>query len=137
MAKIYKTTDKISYKIGEGLEIKVSPLSVEDKLNITEFMFKGQSGDLKAMMEGSLYCLRASVKEVCGLENADGSPYQLQFDEGNNKLTRECAEDLLNIEQSNALIGLCSSFVGGIPNKLPDGVIINLPKNKTKEAKQK
>jgi hypothetical protein len=128
MAKIYRITDKISYKIGD-IEIKVSPLSVENKLAITEFMFQGQKGDLKSMMTGSVYSLRCSIKEITGLTDANDEPYVLEFENG--MLTESCAQDLLNIEQSNSLIGLCSSFVGGIPNKLPDGVVLNIPKKKT------
>lgn len=132
MAKIYRTTDKISYNIGE-LEIKVSPFSVEDKIELTRFMMEGQKGDLKSIMEGSVYAIQACVKEVHGLENADGSPYALEFENG--KLSKSCAEDLLNLEQSNQIIGLCSSFIAGIPTKLPEGVSVSSPKKIAKEKK--
>ena len=131
MSKIFRTTDKISYKVGE-LEIKVSPFSVEDKIVLTEYMTKGQNNDLRSIMEGSIYALRCSIKEISGLEDAEGNPYVLQFD--GNRLTPECAEDLLNIEQSNQLIALCSSFVAGIPNRLPEGVTMSIPKKKTKDS---
>lgn len=126
MAKIYRVTDKISYKVGE-LEIKLSPLSVADKLDITNLMFKAQEGDTKAMMDGSIYSLQCTIKAISGLTDSDGNEYKLQFENG--KLSRECVEDLLNIEQSNTLIALCSSFVGGIPNKLPHGVELSGPKS--------
>lgn len=121
MAKIYRLTDKIEYKIGE-IKIKISPLSVNDKNILTDLMFKGQAKqDIKALMEGSLYAIQCGVKEVKGLEDSEGNEYQLQFDtEG--KLTKECAEELLNIEQSSQLIGLCSSFINGVPSKLPEGI---------------
>lgn len=133
MARIYRLTDRLTYKVGE-LEIKVSPLSVEDKIAITEFMYKGQSGNLSSMMNGSIHALKCSIKEITGLTDVDGNEYKLEFENG--KLTQSCAEDLLNIEQSSSLIALCSSFIGGIPSTLPEGVTVISPK-KTAKAAQK
>lgn len=132
--KIYKLTDKIEYKLGE-ITIKISPLSVNDKNALTDLMFKGQSEkDVKALMEGSLFALQCAIKEVKGLEDSEGNDYVLEFDE-NGKLTRECAENLLNIEQSNKLIALCSSFISGVPNALPEGVSL-VNKNPNKKAQK-
>lgn len=129
--RIYKTTDKIEYKLGE-LSIKISPLSVDDKNNLTELMFKGQQkADVKLLMEGSLYALQCAIKEIKGLEDGEGNPFELSFDDS-GKLTKECASDLLNLEQSSNLIGLCSSFINGVPTKLPEGITLvesKKPKN--------
>lgn len=129
MARIYKTTDRIQYKIGE-ITVSISPLSVADKNTLSEYMIKGQSKqDIKSLMEGSVYVLQSAVKEVKGLEDSNGNEYKLQFDES-NKLTRECAEDLLNLEQSTNLLSLCSMFINGVPTNLPEGISLVSPKNK-------
>lgn len=134
--RIYKITDKIEYKLGE-LSIKISPLSVEDKNILTGLMFKGQAKqDIAALMEGSLYALQCAIKEISGLENADGSEYVLQFDD-NGKLTKECASELLNIDQDSKLISLCSSFINGVPSKLPEGIsLVETKKPKNMKAQK-
>lgn len=133
--RIYKTTDKIEYKFGD-LKIKVSPMSVEDKGILTGLMMKGQSkGDVMSLMEGTLYALQVSIKEIQGLEDAEGNPYILSFgDDG--KLTKECASDLLNIDQDNKLVSLCSSFINGVPSKLPDGISLVESTTKNKKAQK-
>lgn len=129
MARIYKLTDKIKYQIGE-LSVSISPLSVNDKNILIDYQVKGTAKrDVNALLEGAIYTIQCAVKAVSGLEDSEGNPYQLQFDES-GKLTRECAEELLNIEQSNQLISLCASFANGVPSKLPEGVSVAESPNK-------
>lgn len=128
MARIYRTTDKISYKVGE-LEIKISPLSVHNKSILHDFMTKGRNGDQKALIDGSSFALKASLKEVTGLEDIDGKPYTLSFDDS-GLVTDACIDDLLNIEESTKLISLCSLLIAGIPSNLPPGIsLVEIPKN--------
>ena len=121
MARIYKTTDKITYKLGD-IEVKISPLSVEDKMIITEYMTEAEKGSLRAMMGGSIHAIKSCVKDITGIENEDGSPYKLEFD--GVHLSQNCIDTLMNIEISNKLIQLCTSFVSGVPTNLPDGISI-------------
>ena len=119
--KIYKTTDKIAYKLGE-LEIKISPLSVDDKTRLTELMMKGQEKkDFTSIMESSIYALQCALKEVNGLEYNDGKKFEIEFDQ-NGKVKKELIDDLMNIEQTSKLIELCASFINGIPSNLPEGI---------------
>lgn len=118
--RIYKLTDKIAYKLGEELKVKVSPLSLEAKAEIHSHMLKGSKGDVKELMQGSISVIRHGLKEVEGLTDSSGQPYKLEFENG--MLTQQCVEDLLNMEQSTALVQLCSAFVAGIPKQLPEGV---------------
>lgn len=134
MARIYRVTDKIEYKVGE-LTFKVSPLTVEDKIALTGFTFEAQKGNLKAMVDLQMYALRCGLKEITGLEDADGNPYQLAFE--NNKLTEECVQDLMNIEQSAKMIGLICTLMNGIPTVLPEGIsLANVPKTKPKVSQK-
>jgi hypothetical protein len=70
MAKIYRTTDKIKYKIGE-IEISISPLSVHDKAVLHAYLIKAQNGDAKSLLEGSAQAIKCAVKSVSGLEDSD------------------------------------------------------------------
>ena len=133
MAVIYKTTDKIRYKIGE-IEVALSPLSSQQKAQLTETMSKAAKGDYSAAMEGSLLTIQNCLKEISGVTNSDGSPYELEFQDG--ILTRECAEDLTNMEQSTSLVQLCAQYLAGIPSELPEGVTLK-PMGKKTTKKQR
>lgn len=130
MAKIYKTTDRLTYKV-DDITIKIAPLNMEQKVELSELMVAGRQ-DIKKAMEGTVKVLRYALKEVKGLEDSDGNDFELEFDSG--MLTEECAEMLLNIEQSPKMIALCSSFVGGVPSELPEGVK-SVPKPKALKKK--
>ena len=121
MAKIYRLSDKISYKIGD-VEVKISPLSLQDKQTLHEYMIKGQIGDSKALLEGSMFAIKASVKSISGLEDLDGNEYKLEFD--GKYLTDECISDLMNLQESNKLIALCSQLIAGVPLNPPEGVTL-------------
>jgi hypothetical protein len=122
MARIYRTTDKISYKIGE-LEIKISPLSVHDKATLHDLIIKSRDGGSKAMIDGSIFALKAAIKEVTGLVDTEDKEYKVSFDD-NGYLTDSCISDLMNIEESSRMIALCSQLLAGIPSVLPEGVTL-------------
>ena len=119
MAKIYRTTDRIKYKIGE-VEISISPLSVHDKTILHTYVTKAQSGDVESLMRASSLAVKFAVKDINGLENSDGTAYELQFE--NNQLTDECVDDLMNIQESTSMITVCGQLISGIPSQLPKGV---------------
>lgn len=127
MARIYKTTDRISYKIGDLL-IKISPMTVQDKATLNEYMQKGRSGDTRALIEGSMFAIKAALKEVKGLEDSQGNPYNLEFDD-NNYVTENCINDLMNIAESSLMVTLCSQLIAGIPSTLPEGITLVEDKN--------
>jgi len=125
--RIYRTTDKIAYKVGE-LEIKISPLSVQNKSELHDMMLKGQSGNTEALIKGSMFTLKVALKEVKGLEDVNGNPYVLEFDD-NGLVTDECISDLMNLQESSRFIALCSQLIAGIPSVLPEGVsLVDSPK---------
>ncbi len=135
MARIYRTTDRIKYKIGD-IEIQISPLDLQDKTILHSHMLKGQTGDVQALMDGSSFALKAAVKSISGLEDANG-PYQVQFDASGKYLSDECVADLLNISESNLMISLCASLMAGIPSQLPQGISLSEEGKKSPNAKAK
>ena len=133
--RIYRLTEKIKYKIGE-IEISISPLDLHDKTTLHSHMIKGQSGDVAALMAGSTFAIKAAVKSVSGLEDANG-PYEVKFDESGKYLTEECVSELLNISESNQMISLCASLMAGVPSDLPKGVSLAEDGKKSPNAKAK
>lgn len=121
MVRIYRTTDKIKYTVGE-LTVWLSPLSLNDKAELHTFLEKAQKGDVLATIQAAAFAIKCSLKEVKGLTNQDGSSYSLEFDNG--KLSDSCVDDLMNIQESNKLIVLCSQLIAGIPKTLPEGITL-------------
>lgn len=115
MARIYKPTDRMQFKIGEII-VKIAPLSRHQKNEVQKMMTKGQDKkDLMLLNDAIMLAISYCVKGISGVFDANNEPYQLEFDEG--VLTEECISDLLNMEESKQLIQLCSEFVNGIPKK--------------------
>jgi hypothetical protein len=121
MAKVYRLSDRIKYKIGE-VEIQISPLSVHDKSVLHGYMHRAQNGSIEALMEGSAQAIKFGVKSISGVEDSSGKPYELKFEEGKTCLTDDCVNDLMNLTQSPQMITLCSQLIAGVPSQLPEGV---------------
>lgn len=119
--RIYKTTDRLEIKIGE-ISVKISPLSLIQKNEVQSMMLEGQkNSDLTKLNAALILAVSYCLKEVQGLEDSNGNPYLLQFENG--KLTDLCIDDLMNMEETPSLIKVCSAFVAGIPKKFDiDGV---------------
>lgn len=113
MARIYRTTDRITLKV-DDLEIKVSPLSYHQKSDVQRLLSEGlKKNDEIKMNEGLILAIRHSLKSIKGLEDVDGNEYKLESEDG--MLTEACVADLLNIEASPKLITICSQILNGIP----------------------
>jgi hypothetical protein len=136
VARIYRTTDRIAYKIGD-LEIKISPLDLHDKSTLHALIAKGQGGDIASLLAGSSHAIKCAVKSVSGLQNEDGTPYQVEFDDSSKYLSDECVADLLNLSESNSMISLCAQLIGGIPNTLPEGITLADDGKKSPNVKAK
>lgn len=114
MVKIYKTTDKIPVKI-DSLVFKISPLSFEQKSEIQAMLI---SGDPLSVVRAAKTAIKYAVKDVKGVENSDGSQYNLEMEEGH--LSESCVDDLLNIDQEDKLSLVCTSLLNGIPKDFVD-----------------
>lgn len=132
--RIYKITDKIEFKVG-NLSFKVSPLSLLQKVTLESLMQKATSKNLDDITQATSYALKCGLKEVKGFEDAEGNPYELQFDD-NGELTQSCIDELMNIQETMSIVNVCSNLLNGTNfEKLPDGVSLvesKLPKKKAK-----
>ena len=139
--KIYSLTDKIPVKIGD-ITISISPLSTIQKAEIQGLMLKtvkDPENTLPAMQASNL-CVKYSLKEIKGVEMADGTSFGLQFEDG--VLTDDCVEQLNNSELGTLLHQTCLNLLKGIPNTFVDeygnelkGVEMVRPKSKKKAKK--
>lgn len=113
MSRIYRKSDRISLKI-DDLVVKIAPLGVHQKAMIQQAMLEGQAEkSVEKATKGILLALKFGLKDISGLEDADGNPYQLQFDE--DGLTDDCIDDIMNIQQKDKLILACSTMANAIP----------------------
>lgn len=120
MARILRTTDRIKVRIDE-VTVSISPLSYEQKTEAQMLVAEGKAKrDPRILTRGLVYLIKHSVKDVEGLENMDGSKYELSFEAEQKKLTDECVSDLFNIKLHEKLVMVCTSLVGAIPSEFVD-----------------
>lgn len=113
MARIYKCTDKIPVKIHD-LSVKISPLTFEQKSLCQSLILTGKQ------MDAAFYALQCSLKELSGVENADGSEYKLQIEDG--IISKDCMNDLLNLEESSDMQLVAISLLNGIPKEFTNPI---------------
>lgn len=114
MAKIYRTTDVIKLEIG-GLVIGISPLSFEQKMNVQAEILKG---DALGPMKGASLAVKYALKSIEGVEDQDGNPYELQFENG--IVSDSCWDDLQNISQGSVLTMACLNLLDKVPSEFID-----------------
>jgi hypothetical protein len=121
MARIYKRTDRIKVKI-DDVTVTIAPLSLDQKTEAQMLMARGKiEKNFGLLQKGVVSILKNSVKHIDGLEDIDGKPYALSFeDESKNSLTDSCIDDLFNIEMHKKLVMVCSAMVGTIPSEFTD-----------------
>jgi hypothetical protein len=99
------------------------PLTVGEKTEITGSLKPGS--EMKEMLEFTRLVISKTLKDVKGLERADGSSYRLEF-EGDN-ISQDCLDDLMNLEINEKIITVAGMFLKGVPS---EGGVIN-PKTGT------
>jgi hypothetical protein len=117
VAKIYRTTDRISVKI-DDIVVKISPLTYDQKAEIQTHMLGFTRGDIREATKGVVLALKYGLKHISGVENSDGASYELSFED--NMLTDECVTDLMNIPVGEKLTLICSALLAGVPEQFKD-----------------
>lgn len=132
MAKLYRRTARIKIKI-EDITVTISPLTQDEKAEIQTEMLGYAKGNIKAGARGVFLCLKYAVKDVSGIEDSDGNPYALKFED--KTLSDESVNDLLNMELTEKLTQVCSSLTNGIPKDFNiEGVEVVRGSNPEKNA---
>lgn len=101
MAKIYRITDRIRLQIGD-IVCSIAPLTYHQKADVFAMMTEAQrNNDIVKLNQAVYKTIQFSLKDIHGVEDSDGKPYQLQFD--GELLSDECLDDLLRMESSGKL----------------------------------
>ena len=110
------------YKIKIGdVTVHCKQLSYRVRAQIgTLFQTQKSGTEVQNMLSILFEVLRHSIVKVEGFENPDGSPFELQFDNG--VLTEECLDQLLYVERVGDVLQLCASNFLNMraPDKLLD-----------------
>jgi hypothetical protein len=101
------------------MEFEVSPLKFQQKAEVMGALYSKSGVTIENAALSTFKILKYSLKGIKGLKTIDGSDYALEFDDEGN-LQDSCADDLLNIEQSNLLQVALNNFLNGVPEKLID-----------------
>jgi hypothetical protein len=107
--RIYSKTDRIKVKIDEVV-FTISPLSYKQKIEVQSLLTSGKQ------FEGSILSIRMAVKDIEGVEDAQGNAYKLKFE--NELISEDCIDDILNIENSMKLQLTCAELINGIPKEI-------------------
>lgn len=117
MARIYRTSDRIRIKI-DGLIVTVSPLNYHQKAEIETYLIGFARGDVSLAAKAMVSAVKYSLKDIEGVEDADGKKYELEFEDG--VVSDDCVSDLLNLDISTKLQSTCTAFLHGVPKSFHD-----------------
>jgi hypothetical protein len=114
MSKIYRTSDTVALNL-DGLVVKISPLSYKQKMDVQAEIL---TGDTRGAMNAAALAVKYALKDIQGLEDSEGNPYQLKFENG--KVADECWDDLQNIKEGQKLIMVCLNLMNSVPKDFVD-----------------
>jgi hypothetical protein len=118
MSRIYKRSDRIKVRI-DNITVTLAPLSFDQKTEAQDLMAKGTAkSDIRMLSKGIATLVKYAVKNIEGVEDGEGKPYQLEFD--GDSLSDSCIDDLLNLEIQEKLQSTCLSLCQGIPKQILD-----------------
>lgn len=112
MAKVYRLTDRIKLKV-DDIEVTIGPLSIHQKTEVEAA--SSASGLLKA----ALTAMKYAIKDISGLEDADGNKYELAREE-DGSLSEETLNDLFNLSSSYKLSAISLQLLNSIPDEFMD-----------------
>ena len=143
MLKIYKKGDRLCLRIHD-VKIYWEILDFEERMKIATKDYL-KSGD---MIEESQYkifqTMKMAIKDIEGVEYADGSKYELEFDD-NNHLTASCVNELLSSNYAPEIVHAATEYLTGknegvVRNRATGvdlvGVEFTLPSAKKKTTKR-
>lgn len=132
---VYKLTDRIPVKFA-GVTVWVSPLSYQQKSHVLAQTKIVKGEEIQDHGQMVFLAVKYAVKEIQGLVDSSGSPYELAFD-SDGTLTDACASDLMQMDAHPKLILACSHLMNGIKEYEIEGVEIDLSKVKPGDQPQK
>lgn len=141
--QILRMSDRVEFEIGD-FTFKFGPMSMDQKFSLEKYSKMKKGAEVRDAARASFDTIKYTVKGITGVENIDGTPYEVQFeDKSERSLTDNCVEDILNIPIQYELLITLSQLMGGVKNKIIDPktgdeltkVRVNFPKTKVKKKK--
>lgn len=114
MLKVYKTSDRIPVKIGDVV-VKVSPLTYQQKIDISNCTKTVGGQEIFDATRSAFLAIKFCVKEVSGVVYADGSKFELEFEDG--VLKDDTVDEIMNMEINANLIMVAMNLLNGVPEK--------------------
>lgn len=108
--KVLKLSDRISIK-QNGLEIVISPLSYEQKIELAGLAKIDAGENVVKTMSQIAKTLKACVKDIKGLTNYDDTPYELSFVDG--YLSDECVDEIIQTLGNEEILQTMIKAIGG------------------------
>ena len=102
--------NKINLDYNEALKAKD-----RSKISVPIARF-AESKDLNDYDEARFWAIKLSVKEISGLVDSDGKPFELEFD-SNGCLEDSCAEALCAFDGDEKLTTACLAIYRGFPKE--------------------
>jgi hypothetical protein len=103
--KILKCSDriKITVKTEEPFSVIVKPLSVSEKIELSAKVKIVKGEEIPDNQLQALLCVKSCVKGIEGVENHDGTPYELKFLE-DGTLDEASADDIISMLSDTSLL---------------------------------
>lgn len=131
MIVIPRVSDRIKIKVGE-VSFLISPLSVEHKFKLMEYMNLDGGQDKKNMVKMSFYSVKYSLKGIDGVVDGDGKPYELQFGP-DGSLTDDCFSEVMGLLGNDKLAATCLALAMGQDAPKIEGVEVEMPSGAKKK----
>lgn len=116
MAKIYRTTDRISLQVGE-LKVIISPLTTHQKSAVEDAV----DGTSAGLMSAARLAIKFAVKSIDGLTDAKDKKYTVELDE-NNEVTDSSIDDIFNIHETPRISAIAMNLINGVPSRFFDAM---------------
>ena len=119
---IHRKNDKVSVTI-DTIEVKISPLTYQQKSELQAHMMKAVNGDMDEAMISVRKALKFCLKDIKGVfyidDDGEKREYKLEFED--NMLTNDSVDDVLNMPISGKLNSVCAAMLQGVPDAIIDG----------------
>lgn len=121
--------------VDAGVIVWVSPLTYLQKQALNELVQRKAGEEVVDGYRLAFLSVKFGVKGVEGLTLPEGGEYQLEFDPDGSALTDDCANELMQMGESQKMIKAVSRLCNEIREYEIDGVLIDL--KSVKSAKKK
>lgn len=132
---IYPQSSRFEINIGE-VTFVISPLSYQHKGHVSSFFAKKNGINFEDQINAAFYSIKYALKDIKGVKNADNSEYKLVFE--GDSITDECANEVLQLAESQDLIVATAKMIEGIPAlKKLKGIKVKFPGQADLPSKKK